>query len=280
MTLPAMSSIALPVRPRRNLVILRAGDQSLHPQWVASAERNFDLLVSYYGKTEGQHRDSADLYEARPGPKWPCLGEMLDANPQLAETYDAIWLPDDDLAVDTATLNRMFELFHAYGLQLAQPALTRNSYYTFDTLLQRPGTVLRWVGFVEVMAPLFSRAALRRCQETFQLSRIGWGLDFVWPALIGNPQQRSIAILDATPVHHTRPVRGGDLYKNNPEASPHADEQRVLARYGQQAARFKAKYAYYGAVRETAPEWTARLGLALRYLNAQRRWRRARNKQG
>lgn len=264
-------SSLLPARPRRNLVILRAGDQSLHPQWVRSPERNFDLMVSYYGGTDGQHRDSCDLWEHRRGPKWPCLGDILQAHPELIDTYEAFWLPDDDLAVDTVTLNRMFDLFHGFGLALAQPALTPESYHTFDTLLQKPGHVLRHVGFVEVMAPLFSRTALRQCVETFGLSRIGWGLDFVWPSLIDNPDQRRIAVLDATPVHHTRPVRGGDLYKNNAEADPFADERAVLERYGQRAERYRAKYVFHAAVREAAPRWHERLNLWLRYLNAQRR---------
>ncbi|SEL32944.1 Protein of unknown function [Roseateles sp. YR242] len=267
-------ALPLPESPRRNLVILRAGDQSLHPQWVASADRNFDLLVSYYGQTPDKHRATCDLYETRRGPKWPCLGELLDEHPELVERYDAIWLPDDDLAVDTETLSRMFDLFHAYRLQLAQPALTRNSYYTFDTLLQQSGFVLRHVGFVEVMAPLFSREAMRVCRETFHHSRIGWGLDFVWPGLINNSDRRSIAVLDATPVHHTRPIRGGDLYKNNPGADPREDERRVLASYGRQASRFSAKYEFFGAVTEVRPSLMARLKLGLRQLNAHRRWRR------
>ena len=35
---------------RRNLVVVRAGDSSLHPGWLAGpGERNFDLVVSYFG---------------------------------------------------------------------------------------------------------------------------------------------------------------------------------------------------------------------------------------
>src|SRR2546423_553078 len=35
---------------RRNLVIVRAGDTSLHENWLAGpVDRNWDLIVSYYG---------------------------------------------------------------------------------------------------------------------------------------------------------------------------------------------------------------------------------------
>lgn len=272
--LTVMPKLSLPHRPRRNLVILRAGDRSLHSQWIADEDRNFDLLVSYYGAVPDLYRDAADLYEARRGPKWPCIAELLDEQPELVDAYDAIWLPDDDLAVDTATVSRMFDLFHAHGLQLAQPALTRESYFSFDTLLRHPGYLLRYMGFVEVMAPLFSRDAMRRCRATFHESRIGWGLDFIWPTLIDNPDGHRIAVIDDTPVWHTRPIGGGDLYKNNPDADPMRDARRLLAKYGCEGTRVRAKYEFHGGIRLVQPAWRDRLMLALRGLNARRRWKR------
>lgn len=90
------SASQLSVRLRRNLVILRAGDQSLYPK-LRSPERNFGLMVSYYGSTDGQHRDSCTLWEYRHGPKWLGLGDIL--HPELIDTYEAFWLPDDSLAL-------------------------------------------------------------------------------------------------------------------------------------------------------------------------------------
>lgn len=259
---------------RRNLVILRAGDGSLHRGWIAEPNRDFDLFISYYGKQPGLHQAEADLYEHRPGPKWSCIAELLAANPQLIDQYDAFWFPDDDLAATTETLNRMFALFHGFGLALAQPALTRDSYYSWDTLLQRPEFVLRHVGFVEVMAPLFEKSALRACLRTFSQSRSGWGLDWVWPTLAGRGRPDAIAILDATPVKHTRPL-GGDLYRNNPDMDPRRDEARLLEEYGLSERRFTGKYELHGVVAaRPAPLWD-RLGLALRALNGRRRYKRA-----
>jgi hypothetical protein len=263
----------LPERPRRNLVILRVGDQSPHPQWIAAADRNFDLMVSYDGQLAGKHRGGCDLYETRRGPKWPCLGELLDEHPELVDQYDAVWLPDDTLEVDTATLCRMFDLFHAYQLQLAQPALTRHSDHSSDTVLRQESFVLRHVGVVDVMAPLFSRAALRLCRDTFHYSRHGRGLDVVWAGLLDNSNRRSIGILDATPVHHFRPIRPADGLPRVAEADPREDERRLLARYGRQAARLGVRYAFFGGVAEVgAPLWT-RLCLAWRLLGARRRRR-------
>jgi hypothetical protein len=116
---------------RRNLVVLRAGDTSLHPEWLNGRTRDFDVFISYYGKSPGRYRDEADLYEERPGLKWPGIAALLQQHPQLVEQYETFWFPDDDLSANTALIDRMFAFFCAYRLCLAQPALTRNSYYTW-----------------------------------------------------------------------------------------------------------------------------------------------------
>ncbi|HET7867896.1 MAG TPA: glycosyltransferase family 25 protein [Burkholderiaceae bacterium] len=268
---PAPPVPPVPAR-RRNLVVLRAGDASLHPQWLSGRARDFDLFISYYGKTPGRYRDQADFYEERPGPKWPGIAALLKQHPQLVEQYESFWFPDDDLSADTALIDRMFAFFCAYRLCLAQPALTRNSYHTWNTLLQDRRCHIRYTRFVEVMAPLFSRAALRLCAPTFSQSRSGWGLAWVWPGLCRDAGLGRIALLDATPVHHTRPV-GGELYRNHPEMDPRADAARLLRAYGIQDVRAVAKYSFEGQVRDVALPLGERLLFWLKRLNGRRKHR-------
>jgi hypothetical protein len=262
------------VSSRKNLVVLRAGDQSLHTGWLAGpGPRDFDILVSYYGKTEGHHRDTADLWEHRPGPKWSCIGELLVERPELIERYEHFWFPDDDLAADTLSINRMFALFQGFGLKLAQPSLTQDSYRSWPQLLQREHSVLRRVAFVEVMAPLFTRSSLRQCLPSFSESRSGWGLDWVWPQVLGGHQDGLIGVIDAVAVKHTRPV-GGELYKNNPELDPRRDSAALVARYGIGDQRALSKFACVGWVAERSLPWWERAWLQLKGWNAVRRARR------
>ena len=254
----------------RNLVVLRAGDASLHPEWLSGPSRDFDLFLSYYGTVPGRYERDADFYERRPGPKWSCVAELLAANAWLLEEYQAIWFPDDDLSVDTDMINRMFAFFHAHQLCLAQPALTRNSYYTWSTLLQDERSYLRFTGFVEVMAPIFSQAALAACRHTFGESRSGWGLDWVWPTLCRSAGLDRIAVIDATPVHHTRPV-GGELYRNHLDLDPRADAARIIRRYGLQEVRALAKYSVKARVRDVALSTPERFVFWLKRLNGRRK---------
>jgi hypothetical protein len=259
-----------PYHPR-NLIVLRAGDQSLHRQWLAGPGRpDFDLFISYYGRTPDRHREDADHWEHRPGPKWPALFDLLAEHRALVDGYEAVWFPDDDLAADTDTLNRLFAFFHAHRLHLAQPALTRNSFHTWSTLLQEPGCHLRFTRFVEVMAPLFSRPALQACGPSFAESRSGWGLDWVWPGLCERAGLRGIAVIDATPVRHTRPV-GGELYRNHADLDPRADARRLLARYGLHEVRAVAKYSVEARVRDVPLAPRERFVFWLKKLNGRRK---------
>jgi hypothetical protein len=261
-------------RPRRrhprNLIVLRAGDASLHDEWIRGDDRDFDLFISYYGNEPGRYLDDADFHEARPGPKWPAIAALLSENPSLLEAYEAFWFPDDDLAASTDVLNRMFAFFHAHQLSLAQPALTRDSYFTWSTLLQEPRSHLRFTHFVEVMAPLFSRDALRLCAPTFEESRSGWGLDWVWPTLCERAGLGRMAVVDATPVRHTRPV-GGELYRRHPDMTPRTDAEKVLRKYGLAEVRAVAKYSFQSQVMETALPFWQRVVFWLKRLNGRRK---------
>jgi len=260
---------------RRNLVVVRAGDHSLHHGWLDAPARDFDLFVSYYGSAPGRHRHTADYYETRRGPKWTGIDQLLRDHAALLEGYEAFWFPDDDLETSGADIDRMFAFFRAYRLCLAQPALTRDSHHTWNTLLQEPDCHIRYGGFVEVMAPIFSRDALRVCRPTFAESRSGWGLDWLWPTLCADAGLDRIAVIDATPVRHTRPV-GGELYRNNPDLDPRGEARRLLDRYGIPEVRALAKYSFGRRVREVSQPLGERIVFWFKRLNGQRKHRRAR----
>jgi hypothetical protein len=195
-----------PASGRSNLVILRAGPESLHPAWLHACPegaRNWDLCLCTYGR--GTPETAAEHQAHYPGSKFEGLSSLLAAQ-GFWRAYDYVWFPDDDLLTDWQTINRMFELCRAYGLALAQPSLAPGSCVNHPiTRRADGGAVLRFTSFVEIMAPIFSQAALRRLAGSFALNASGYGLDHLWPAIIDAPPT-AIAILDAVSVLHTRPI--------------------------------------------------------------------------
>jgi hypothetical protein len=215
---------------RENLVIVRAGDQSLHPQWLAGhGDRNWDIVVNYYGDALNPYEKSDLPLIRSKGPKWPALHDLLEAHPMFLADYDYVWLPDDDLLATKQSINLLFALCKQYRLEVAQPALTWNSFYSHITTLRNPWTLIRFTNYVEVMAPCFATGMLAKALPLFKSTLSGWGLDFVWPKLASHPDT-GIAIIDAVTVCHTRPVGGPNyniLKKNG--ISPW-DELRAFCR--------------------------------------------------
>ena len=83
----------------------------------------------------------------------------------------------------------------------------------------------------------------------------------------------AIAILDATPVWHTRPL-GGELYRNHPEMDPARDVERLIVEYGLSPEELSTQYTWDRAVCERDAPWAQRLVQGLRRLNRIRRMKR------
>jgi hypothetical protein len=104
---------------KQHLVVVRAGDNSLHPHWLAGdGDRTWDLVVSYFGDDPDIFKVDDGVRIDSKGPKWPALYELFSLYPNLATDYNYIWLPDDDLMASKADINRLFDICVAYGLEV------------------------------------------------------------------------------------------------------------------------------------------------------------------
>ncbi len=212
----------------RSLVLARVGNRSLHPAWVQpGVHRDWDLRLVPYQEIPEQVGLDCVVTEVVPGPKWTGIREHLNRWDGWRE-YDYIWLPDDDLLTDQASISAMFEIARRVGLELFAPSMHDASYFTHFSAMRNHSFFGRWTGFVEILMPGFRVSALEELLPTLDLSETGWGwgLDSVWPALLG---YRDVGVLDSLPMLHTRPVgrhRDADLVRRL-----HEESDRILARY-------------------------------------------------
>lgn len=197
----------MPKAARANLVYVPAGDRSLHPEWLEGCgPRDFDLAVNYYGTRAGKWEGTADFYQHSPGAmKFPGAADWLGQNWALVSQYEYVALPDDDVSAAAHDWGTAFALMRQLGLDLGQPALTADCYWSHPITVQQTGYLGRYTNFVEPMVPVFSLAALERCLPTFKMSSSGFGLDWVWPELM-LPSGMAMGIIDAVAFVHTRPV--------------------------------------------------------------------------
>ena len=232
--------------PRRpNLVVLCANETSLHPGWFTDLRpetRSWDCCINFYGRDPEPLRGTCEYLAHQPmRHKFQALYDLFYESSPLWE-YDRIWFPDDDLTISGANINQLFHLTLRYGLDLAQPSLAPvpGCYINHPVTAQQPGGGLRYDGFVETMCPVFSRRALRICLGTFKDAFYAYGIDHLWPTLLGGPRSR-IAIIDDVALVHTRPW--GTNYDKNagfPEEQAYFlayDFRRLLPTRARQARR-------------------------------------------
>jgi hypothetical protein len=218
---------------RRNLVIVRAGEFSVHEKWLDSPiPRNWDLIVGYTGDDPDRFRRPDLLRVDAEGPKWPALHRLIQGMAETIFRYDYVWLPDDDIDTDTATINLLFDYCAGYHLSLAQPALSPDSHPADPIARVDPRSTLRYTTFAGVAAPCFSGEFLLRTLPEFASAATGRALSHVWPTMLGADD---IAIIDALTVRHI----------------PHPNAESSSA-------------AHHGSADEECEEYLAQQGIARR----------------
>jgi hypothetical protein len=193
---------------RRNLVICPVGDASYHPAWIGGGARNFDLLLIYYGGTEGRFSQDAEYYLQSGGTlsKLERIAEGYEAwSAQLAQ-YTAICLPDNDIYTTTKGLNRLFELFHRYDLDWGHPSIAWPCMHGVLFQWHNPFTHIRFVTGTEMLCPVFKRDLFLRLLPTFGRNRSAWGIDLLWAKMLEHSGSK-IGILDDVVFYHLHPRR-------------------------------------------------------------------------
>lgn len=198
---------------RANLVIVRAGDTSFHSQWLErDPERDWDLIVSYYGDNDVAYRDDRYATVMCKGPKLSGIKQLFADDPELIERYERVFFPDDDLELIAGTISEFLKYCSSSDLALAQPSLSHDSFVSRVVTLYNPVSLVRYTNWVECMAPCFSREALALCLATFDETLTGWGLDNLWCAMMSSVGL-GMGIVDAIQMRHTRPY-GGPNYQH------------------------------------------------------------------
>ena len=215
---------------KKNLIISPTGHNSLYKDWLGKNqnENSFDIIFLCYEDNDF-YKELNDLgfkaYKYK-GEKWSIIKNFLLENKNIIDSYDFFWFPDDDLKITNEQINLFFEVNKEYDLWLSQPSA---SGFTSHKVTNRKDNLkLRFTNFVEIMCPLMSKICLTKLIDSFEYSKSGWGLDFLWPKLLGYPKNK-IAIIDLVNIIHTRPV-GGE-YGNRFLISPHKEMMILMKQF-------------------------------------------------
>jgi hypothetical protein len=194
---------------RRRCIFTSAGDRNNVAAWLGAPGRSWDLLTSYYGADPAVARaltGISEMFLARAGAKFQNLLAFHRANPGVLARYDHVWVMDDDLVLDPADLDRMFDIAEYWDLWVCQPAFdTRGKISHPLTGPEGRGDLLRITSFVEVTCPLFRTDKLIHfLDEHYDGSLVGFGIDHWFGHALGALHHPKFAIVD--PVRVLNPL--------------------------------------------------------------------------
>ena len=211
-----MPSSRRPAPPRTRCVFTSAGDRNAVAGWLPPGqERDFDLLVAFYGEDDARFAELARLADRAwriKGGKAQNLRTLVLAGEIDLSPYTQVWLPDDDLLLDPRDIPRLFDLAAHFGLAVCQPAFEPAGRVSWPvTAAPTRREQARLTNYVEVTCPLFRREELERFLAVFDGSVSGWGLDLWFGHVLGAEVPGRFGVIDAVTVFnpHERQKPGG-----------------------------------------------------------------------
>ncbi len=191
------------IMKRRYLLICVVGDNSLHSNWFNNEDK-FDILTIYYGNCprKGNYfKQNSKFYHSSTGNKYNLISNVIHEQKVPLNDYEYIWCPDDDLLISSNDVFNFLEISRDKQLLLSQPSM--KGFVSHKITKPRLLHTIRFTNFVEVIAPLFRKDIFCCLLYTFNFNESGWGLDFLWPKLLGYPKDK-IAIIDSIQMVHTK----------------------------------------------------------------------------
>ncbi|XP_057425501.1 uncharacterized protein LOC130718886 isoform X2 [Lotus japonicus] len=210
---------------------------------------HYDGIVDQWNNCEWSGSDRVIHVSAMNQSKWWFAKRFL--HPDIVAEYDYIFLWDEDLGVEYFHPDNYVSIIKREGLEISQPALDvkKSEVHHQITARGRRSKVHRrtykasnggkgcdknstappCTGWIEMMAPVFSKSAWRCVWYMIQNDLIhAWGLDMQLGYCSQGDRTKNVGVVDAEYIiHYNRPTLGGI---DNTLVTSHKTDHRVDVR--------------------------------------------------
>ena len=134
------------------------------------------------------------------------------------ESDNALDILDDDIIINTTQLKNLFEILIRYDLSVIQPAYLPIGKISHKWLTTKDDSCfLRFVNFIEMTAPVFSRKAINTFMSVYDPKYYSMGVDVWYMKTLGETLPKKYAIIDDIGVINPKDViKGGrELFKDD-----------------------------------------------------------------
>ncbi len=130
--------------------------------------------------------------------------------------YNYIGLLDDDQAIAVSGLNRLLEIADQQGLDVFQPAVSADSYYSHAMFVQKKEHSPEKVHWVEIMSPFLRKEIFESGKDFYKSNISSYGVDrYLFPYLQRKLNLCHTAIIHEVSIKHLKPVTDGNKKFSN-----------------------------------------------------------------
>ena len=109
---------------------------------------------------------------------------------------------DDDIVIDAARLNALFEVRAKFRVRALQPAFEPSGKLSYAVTRVQPGNNLRYTDFIEMACPLFSTPSLTAFLDVLDDRLSDYGIDYWFLQMLeANRYTDRVAVVDAITVN-------------------------------------------------------------------------------
>lgn len=204
-----------PKNKKLNLVFTSAGDNTkFYKNWL-DKNRNFNLMVVYYGNEKNKYKNDCDYYYQRKGSKFQNLKSVYNQYKFIFEQYEYFFILDDDILINTKQINKLFQIIKKYDLWILGPSFKHPSKISHDITKKVENNFLRYTNFVEVNVPLFSQYAFHKYMKYYNPILVGYGVDYHYIWVLGINKEDKYAICDSIScINPITKIRSINLLQN------------------------------------------------------------------
>lgn len=166
---------------------------------------DFDVLIFCYDDTSFDEEIFSSITVVREqGIKWQFMKKYL--TPEYCEPYDFIFIWDDDIDPLSFSFHQFIQIMDRNRLELAQPAVSPDSYVNVPLTAAQNGITGRFTDYVENMVPVFTRKAWNKYWGILENGRSCWGWQHSGTCRHAC-RYRRMGIVDQEPIAHSRPFQ-------------------------------------------------------------------------
>lgn len=197
---------------KKNLLIMPAGPGAVFEDWVDYNQYNFDLAVLQWNDGPAlPNVEQAVYHERGAGQKWHLIARF--AEKYDLSGYDYIACFDDDCITVPELVAATFDFCRDNNLDVAQPALTLDSYIAHTSTTIIDNATMHITDTVEIMCPIFSQRCWPEANALSGMLPDGTGheLEVYWRIIFDSSTGTTkyggrVAVIDCLPVKHSKPI--------------------------------------------------------------------------